>query len=250
MKFKRILMIISLVLVLVVNLLANTLPINGLTTGEVSDRFPILFVPAGYVFSIWGLIYIALIAFAIYSITPNGMANEDIYGISGWIIAANLFNTAWIFLWHYQQFLLTLIPMFGLLASLLAIYLNLRIGKKQRSLKEKLLVEAPFGIYLGWITVAVVANVSQVLFNIGWQGDPLSASFWTVVMLLVATTLGVLMIFLRKEIAYPLVLSWAFVGIYLKHSSVASVGITALAAAILLVVLAIGRLVFNRKVTA
>ena len=205
MKFKRKLMIISLVLVLGVNFLANSLPINGLTTGEVSDQFPILFVPAGYVFSIWGLIYFALIAFAIYSITSNGMANEDIDGISGWFIAANLFNTAWIFLWPYQQFLLTLIPIVGLLVSLLAIYLKLGIGRKQRRFVEKLLVEAPFGIYLGWATVAVVANVSQVLFNIGWQGAPLSASFWTVTMLVVATLLAVLaigrLLFTRKVTA-------------------------------------------------
>lgn len=250
MKSKRLLMIISLVLVLVVNFLANTLPINGLTTGEVSDQFPILFVPAGYVFSIWGLIYFALIAFAVYSVTPKGLDNEDIDSIAGWFTAANLFNTAWIFLWHYQQFLWTLIPIFGLLVSLLAVYLKLRIGRQKRSAVEKLLLEVPFGIYLGWATVAVVANVSQVLYNLGWEGASLSAPFWTVLMLSVATILGVLMIFTRKEIAYPLVLSWAFVGIYLKHGSVASVAITALAAAILLVVLAVGRLVFNRKVTA
>ncbi len=249
MKFKRLLIIISLVLVLVVNFLANSLPINGLTTGEVSDQFPILFVPAGYVFSIWGLIYFALIAFAVYSVTPKGLENQDIDRIAGWFAAANLFNTAWIFLWHYQKFLWTLIPIFGLLVSLLAIYLKLRVGRKQRSSVEKLLVEVPFGIYLGWATVAVVANVSQVLFNIGWQGAPLSASFWTVVMLTVATLLGVLMIFTRKEIAYPLVLSWAFVGIYLKHGSVASVAITALVAAILLAVLSIARPIFFRKVT-
>jgi hypothetical protein len=242
-------MIISLVLVLLVNFLANSLPINGLTTGEVSDQFPILFVPAGYVFSIWGLIYLGLIAFTIYSFTPKGLANEDIDGIAGWFIAANLFNTVWIFLWHYKQFLLTLIPIFGLLISLMAIYLKLQVGRTQRRAVEKLLIEVPFGIYLGWATVAVVANVSQVLFNIGWQGAPLSAPFWTVVMLLVATMLGLLMIFTRKELAYPLVLSWAFVGIYIKHGNVASVAITALVAAILLAVLAVGRLVFSRKVT-
>jgi len=241
MKTKRILMIFSLILTLVVNILANALPLNGLNTGEVSDRFPILFVPAGYVFSIWGLIYLALIAFAIYSITPKGRANERMDAIAGWFVAANLFNTAWIFLWHYLQFPLTLIAIFGLLVSLLAIYVKLRVGLEKRGLVEKLLVDTPFSIYLGWATVAVVANVSQVLYAIGWRGEPLSQSIWTLIMLGIASLLGVLMIFLRREVAYPLVLGWAFIGIWVKQGSTSVVGITALAAAIGLGVLALGR---------
>jgi len=163
MKSKRIVMILSLVLALVVNFLANSLPINGVTTGEVSNRFPILFVPAGYVFSIWGVIYLALIAFAIYSITLKGLADKKLDSIAWCFVASNLFNAAWIILWHYLQFTLTLIPIFGLLISLIAIYLKLRIGIQKRSWRETLPVAVPFGIYLGWATVAVVANVSQVL---------------------------------------------------------------------------------------
>lgn len=241
MKRNRILMIISLVLVLVVNGLANILPINGLTTGEVSDQFPILFVPAGYVFSIWGLIYLALIIFAVYILTPKGLENPEMDGIAGWFIAANVFNASWIFLWHYMQFTLTLIPIFGLLISLLAIYLKLKIGIQKRNWREIIFVTAPFSIYTGWATVAVVANVSQALYNLGWRGEPLTPPLWTVIMLAVATLLGVLMIFLRKEVIYPLVLTWAFIGIWVKHGDVPLVAVTALIAAILLAVLALGR---------
>lgn len=250
MKTKRFLIFASLALTLIVNGLANTLPINGLTTGEVSDQFPILFVPAGYVFSIWGLIYLALIGFAIYSVTPKGKANPDVDNITTWFVASNIFNTLWIFLWHYQQFVMTLVPIIGLLISLLAIYLRLGIGKTQRPLTEKLLVATPFSIYLGWATVAVVANISQALYFIGWRGAPLSAPVWTVIMLAVATLLGVLMIFLRKEIAYPLVLVWAFVGIWVKHGDTPVVAITALVAAILLAVLTFGRLLLKKKPAA
>lgn len=239
MKTRRILMIVSLVLVLIVNFLANALPINGVTTGEVSDSFPILFVPAGYVFSIWGLIYLALIGFAIYIITPKGLANDRIDAIAGWFVAANVFNASWILLWHYMQFALTLIPIFGLLISLMAIYTKLGIGKKQSSFVEKLLVELPFSIYLGWATVAVVANVSQALYANGWRGAPLSEPVWTVIMLAVASILGLLMIFLRGEVAYPLVLTWAFIGIWVKHEDTPLVAITALVAAILLAGVAI-----------
>ncbi len=250
MKTKRFLIFASLALILVVNGLANTLPINGLTTGEVSDQFPILFVPAGYVFSIWGLIYLALIGFAIYSVTPKGKANPDVDKITTWFVASNIFNTLWIFLWHYQQFVMTLVPIIGLLISLLVIYLRLGIGKTQRPLTEKLLLATPFSIYLGWATVAVVANISQALYFIGWRGAPLSAPVWTVIMLAVATSLGVLMIFLRKEVAYPLVLVWAFVGIWVKHGDTPVVAITALVAAILLAVLTFGRWLLKKKPAA
>ena len=241
MKINRIIMILSLVVTLVVNVLANALPINGLTTGEISDRFPILFVPEGYVFSIWGLIYLALIAFVIYTITPKGKKDKRIDAITWWFVAANLFNTAWILLWHNLQFALTLVAIIGLLISLVAVYLMLGIGKVKRAMTEKLLVEVPFGIYLGWGTVAVVANVSQVLYFNGWRGAPLSEPAWAVIMLLVASVLGLLMIFTRKEVAYPLVLTWAFIGIWVKQSGTPAVAMTALVGAILLAVLAVGR---------
>lgn len=241
MKTKRILIILSLILTIVVNVLANALPLNNLNTGEISDRFPILFVPAGYVFSIWGLIYLALIAFAIYTVTPKGRADSRVDSIAWWFVAANIFNTVWIFLWHYLQFPLTVIAILGLLVSLLAIYLKLRVGLGKRSWVERLLVDTPFSIYLGWATVAVVANVSQVLYTLGWRGAPLTEAIWAVVMLVVATVLGLLMIFLRREVAYPLVLVWAFIGIWVKQSANPLVANVALVGAILLGVLALGR---------
>ena len=247
MKTKRLLIILSLVITLLVNVLANALPINNLTTGEISDRFPILFVPEGYVFSIWGLIYLALIAFAVYTITPKGMKDGRIDDIAWWFVAANLFNTSWILFWHYLRFPMTLIAIIGLLISLVAIYLLLGIGKVERSGTEKLLVEIPFGIYMGWATVAVVANVSQVLYFAGWRGAPLTEPAWAVIMLVVASILGLLMIFNRKEIAFPLVLTWAFIGIWVKQSQTPAVAITALVGAILLAVLAVGRGVLEKK---
>jgi benzodiazapine receptor len=241
MKTKRFFIIFTLIVTIVVNVLANALPLNGLNTGEISDQFPILFVPAGYVFSIWGLIYLALIAFTIYAVTRKGRQDPRVDQIAWWFVASNLFNTAWIFLWHYQQFPLTLVAIGGLLVSLLAIYLKLRVGLEKRGLVEKLVVDTPFSIYLGWVTVAVVANVSQVLYSLGWRGAPLSQPIWAVVLLAVATVLGILMIFLRREVAYPAVLIWAFVGIYLKQSASPLVANVALVGAVVLGVLALGR---------
>ena len=237
----RILIVGSLLATLVVNFLANALPLNGLSTAEISDSFPILFVPAGYVFSIWGLIYLGLSAFAIYSVTKAGRADARVDVIAKWFALSNFFNLTWIFLWHYQQFTLTLVPILGLLGSLIVIYLKLRAGKEKLDWQGKFLVNLPFSIYLGWATVAVVANVTQVLYYWGWRGTPLTEPLWAVILLAVASLLGVLMIFLRKEVAYPLVLVWAFVGIWVKQAATPAVATTALAAAILLAVLALGR---------
>jgi hypothetical protein len=140
------------------------------TTGEISDQFPILFVPAGYVFIIWGLIYLVLIGFIVYSLMSKGLKNEAIDAIAWGFVASNLFNAAWIFLWHYQQFALTLIPIFGLLISLIMVYVRLQVVNKTRAWLEKLLVAVLFSIYMGWATVAVVANVSQFLYTIGSRG--------------------------------------------------------------------------------
>ena len=242
MNTKRWLIIISLLLTLAVNFMANALPLNGITTAEISDRYPVLFVPAGYVFSIWGLIYLALLAFTVYSVTPKGRADTRIDQVAWLVIVSNLFNAIWIFLWHYQQFPLTLIAMAGLLITLLAIYLKLRIGLEKRKIGDRLLVELPFSLYLGWITVATVANVSQVLYaSMGWRGSPFSEPIWAVVMLVVAALLGVLMIFLRREVVYPLVLVWAFIGIWGKQAATPLVAWSALVGAVVLGVLALGR---------
>ncbi len=244
---KRILMIASLIVALGVNGLANALPINGLTTGEVSDRYPVLFVPAGYVFSIWGLIYLALIVFAIYSVTKKGLVNEKIDSIAWWFVASNFFNAAWIFFWHYELFPVTLIMMLGLLISLVTIYLKLGIGKTKRTIAEKFLISAPFSIYLGWITVATVANVAQLLYVSGWRGGPISQPVWTIIMLIIGAILGVLMILMRNEIGYPLVLTWAFVGIWVKQQGNTNVvAITALVLAILIAAFALGRAFFYK----
>jgi hypothetical protein len=241
MKTKRFFIIFTLIITITVNVLANALPLNGLNTGEISDQFPILFVPAGYVFSIWGLIYLALIGFAIYTVTPRGMADKQVDAVAWWVVAANLFNAVWIFLWHYEQFPLTLIAMLGLLICLMVIYLRLRVGDEKKGIVKRLLVDMPFSIYLGWITVATVANISQVLYTLGWRGGSLSQAYWAVLMIVVASLLGLVMIFSQREVAYPAVLIWAFVGIWVKQAATPLVATTALVGAIVLTVLALGR---------
>ncbi len=218
-SFYPIVTLLTTALTLTVNGLANALPINGQTTGEISDRFAVFFVPAGYVFSIWGLIYLALIAFAIYQLLPNQRENSLLKEIAPAYWLGSLANTAWIFLWHYENFPLTLVAMIVLLATLLFMYVRISKAWPDLDRNQKWFVQLPFSIYLGWISVATIANVSQVLFNAGWNGWGISAIAWTVIMLAVATFLGLMMQWRENDSAYVLVLIWAFIGIASKHAS-------------------------------
>jgi translocator protein len=234
-------------LTIVVNGLANALPLNGQSTGEISDRFAIYFVPAGYVFSIWGLIYAGLIAFTIFQALPPQRGNPIIKKISPAYWGGSIANTLWIFLWHYEQFLFTLIVMIAILASLLVIYLAISKQRSGLNKMEKLLVALPFSVYLGWISVAIVANASQVLFFFGWNGFGLAPEIWTMIMLAVAGTLGLLMLLREKDVAYAAVLVWAFIGIASKHALVPSVSNTAWAVTVVLIVGSITTIFLPKK---
>jgi hypothetical protein len=216
---RQIAIIVTTIFTLTVNGLANALPLNGLTTGEISDAFETYFVPAGYVFSIWGLIYIGLIALTIFQALPSQRENPRLVRVGWWLVIGNLANAAWIFLWHYQQFALTLIAMLTLLVSLLNIYVGIQKDKQNISLAERLSVNLPISIYLGWISVATIANVSDVLSYYNWGQFGLSASIWMIILLAVVTALAWTMSFRQRDVAYLTVLLWALAGIGIKFPS-------------------------------
>lgn len=220
---RQIAVIVTTVITLIVNGLANTLPLNGLTTGEVSDRFDVYFVPAGYVFSIWGLIYLGLVAFTVFQALPSQRTNPRLRAVGWLVVLTNVANSAWIFLWHYEQFPLTLVAMFTLLASLIAIYLRLGIGRTRGSKVENWTARLPFSIYLGWITVATVANVTSVLDYLQWNRLGIAEEVWMGIMLAAVLVITALMNFTRRDVAYTLVILWALVGIAVKFASVPAV---------------------------
>ncbi len=156
---------LSVVIALTVNILASALPLNGQNTGEISDRFQVFFVPAGYVFAIWGIIYIGWIAFAVYQFLPAQKESPRLRRL-GWLFAlSGLFNAAWLFTWHYNTFSLSVIVMLALLLLLIASYLKLNVGRTRVSNTEKWTVDIPFSVYLGWISVATIANVTDWLYS-------------------------------------------------------------------------------------
>lgn len=220
---RQIAVVVTVLATIVVNGLANALPINGQNTGEISDRFEVYFVPAGYVFSIWGLIYLGLIAFAIFQALPSQKENPRMQATGWWVSLGGLANIAWIFLWHYEQFPLTIVAMLLLLVTLIITYLRLGIGATSVPSAEKWAVRIPISIYLGWITVATVANVTSLLDYLQWDGFGIAPEIWMSIILGAVLIIVGLMNFTRRDIAYTTVILWALVGIALKHAAVSAV---------------------------
>lgn len=222
-KTRQLVTILATILVIVVNALANALPLNGKNTGVISDQFNVLFVPAGYVFSIWGLIYIGLIAFTVFQALPAQRENPRLRRVGWWYVLGCVANSVWIFLWHYEIFPLTIVAMLVLLVSLIAVYLGLGVGRARVSKAELWAAHIPFGIYLGWISVATIANATDVLDYIGWSGWGLAPEVWALIMLAVTALVTIVMTQTRLDVAYALVIAWAAVGIGIKQAGTESV---------------------------
>jgi len=218
-----ILNITGLVGVLVVNGLANALPINNKTTGELSDQYPNLFVPAGLTFSIWGLIYILLAIFVVYS-TISALKVDTkrsfINNIGILFFLTCLANIGWIFAWHYEILPLSMILIISLLTCLIAIYLRLSIGRSDAANKEKYLVHLPFSVYLGWITIATIANATALLVDANWNTFGLGEQFWAVSVIIVGIAIALTVLFQRRDMFFALVVDWALIGILIKRLSV------------------------------
>lgn len=223
---KRILLlgnIVAFIGTIVVNYLANALPIGGNTTGALSDSYPNLFVPAGITFSIWGVIYLLLLCFIVYQardlFKKEQKDDETINKIGFFFILSSIANISWIFIWHYRLTWLSLLFMFAILGMLLAIYLRLDIGKTRPAFLENIFVHIPFSIYLGWITVATIANITALLVSLGWDGFGLPENVWAIVMICAACLITLLVLLTRKDIAYALVILWALTGIIIKRTN-------------------------------
>ncbi len=219
--------VVAMIIALSVNGLANALPLNGKNTGVISDQFKVYFVPAGYVFAIWGVIYIGWIAFAIYQALPTQRGNARLQRI-GWLFAASsVANAVWLFTWHYELFPLSVVVMLSLLALLIAIYLRLDIGRAHVSKIETWMVDVPFSVYLGWISVATIANITDLLYYWQWDGWGIAPQVWAVTMLAVASVLALAVALTRGDVAYLLVFVWSFAGIAVKQAPTPLVANTA-----------------------
>ncbi len=241
--------VVALVATLIVNTLSNTLPINGQTAAQISNRLPVLFVPANYVFSIWGLIYVLLIGFVVYQALPAQRHNALLRRISPWFVLSCVANITWLLFFHYNQFALSMVVMLALLFALITIYRHVRsAGASSRG--EAIFVRGTFSVYLGWITVATIANAAYTLLEAGWDGFGIADTTWTLLLLLVAAGLTSYILLTRRDLAYAAVILWALVGIVVKQAAVAPVALTAGIMIAVIVAVAVVSMVRTRAVPA
>ena len=206
--------------VIAVNALANILPINGYNTGQVSAFYPNAFVPAGFTFSIWGIIYLLLfsytIGFTYYSLKQEQFPKvfAFIKRINHYFLLTCVFNMSWILAWHYLQIKLSVVIMLLFLITLIQLFLKSNTMAGALTTTQKFILQSPFIVYLGWISVATIANITALLVAYKWNGFGMTPVYWSAAMILIAIVLAVFMLLKFKAVPFALVVAWALWGIY------------------------------------
>lgn len=219
----KVLVVVTYLAMITVNGLANTLPLNGRRTGDVSMAYPSLFTPAGVTISIWGVIYLLLALHVLYQLglfrdgTPDVGRTPLLNRVGVLFAVSSVANTAWVFAWHYDFIGLSAVLIVVILVCMILITDTLRAANL--SAREKWFMAVPFSVYFGWTTVATVANITVLLVSLGWNGFGISAPVWATVIVLVAMAIGTTTMLRNRDVAYGLVLIWAFTGILIRQTS-------------------------------
>jgi len=213
---------LAVLLALVMNFLAVTMPLNHKTTGELSDAYPNFFVPAGFTFAIWGIIYLQLLIFTVFqwygAWKPTSETNAIVQKSGYWFCLSSLANASWIVAWHYEEMVLSMIIMLALFYALRQAYLRISELRPLQTINSALIL-LMFSVYFGWISVATIANATALLVSVGFAGGMLSAPVWAAVFVAVAGMLATFMIYRKQDIGYAAVIIWAAYGIYARHTA-------------------------------
>ncbi|SMB81692.1 TspO/MBR family protein [Deinococcus hopiensis] len=213
---RQITLLLATLLTLVMNYLSNALPLFGNSNKVISDQLPNAFTPAGSTFAIWGIIFLGLLAFAIYQATPS--RRGDRYDTLFWpFLLANLLNVSWLLAFQSLNFGLSVVVMLALLASLIWLYTHL--DRLNLTKTEVWTLGLPTSLYLGWIAVATIANITAWLVSRGLSSGlaGLSGPFWSALLVVVAALIGVFLLRANRDYAVMGVMLWAFYGVYLAR---------------------------------
>lgn len=224
-----------------VNGLANSLRIGGVTTGEVSARYPTLVTPAGYAFSIWGLIYLALLVFSGYALTGAARAQPRWARLRAAYLASCALNALWIVVWHHRLLALSAAVIAALLSALMVVYRTLDAGRAGASAADRWLLLLPFSLYASWVTVATILNVAVTLTALGFQGGGVPPAAWALALLGVAAVLALGVALPRRDAAWLVVTAWALGAIAAARDDqpILRLGAAALAGGLLLAALGV-----------
>jgi len=214
--FERVLVLLATVLVLAVNGMANTGALGGVTTGAVAGRFALPFTPAGYVFAIWGLIYLGLVAFSLFQAAGAGARLERVAGLRPVYVFSAAANVAWLWFWHHEALVASLAVMLLLLAALV-VARRLVMAASAGSAVEFWCVDAPFRLYVAWISIATLANLAVVMAYGGYAGEPRAPTGVSLAMLAAALAIAFYAWHRLRDPIFLLVIAWAALGIALRH---------------------------------
>jgi hypothetical protein len=231
----------SVVLVIAVNYISQSIRINETTIGEVSNKYFNLFTPASYAFAIWGLIFLALLAYGIFHVRRaffSDKQSEFIEQTGYWFLVANLLNCTWVFAFAYGYTGLSVLIMLGILGSLIKIILNTNMERWDAPIEILAFVWWPICLYSGWIAVATIANISAYLTKISWDGFGIGDQEWTIIMIAVATLINIVMVWKRNMREFAIVGVWSLIAIFVRHrNSIDTLANMALACSIILFVI-------------
>ena len=212
--------VITFIIMILMNALANIIPINGITTGQVSDYYENLFTPAGYTFSIWGVIYLLLFMYTFYQVyfswNKYAVRKVTLFKETSILFSiSSVANSLWIVSWHYKKIPLSVVLILTILICM--IFISLKLKKFKLSYREKIFIRVPFSIYFGWITVASIANMMVFLVYLNWHWFGLNEYIWTVMALATGCFIGTFVIIKNRDVIYGLPIIWAYIGIFFRH---------------------------------
>ena len=231
--------LITILTAFITNILGNIFPVKGITIGQISNEMfkNVLIIPANYAFAIWGLVYLALISFAIYQVLPSQRENIYFRRIDYFLVVASCAQIIWVFVFQQLLFVVSLVAMLIILGSLMGAYLGLEIGLTPANRQMRWFAHFPVSIYLGWISVATVVNVAVVLYHLGWDAWGINYQIWTVIILSITSTIAAIVYRERSDYVYAGVFIWALVAIAVRNFDNSIVVIAAIGLALLLVLL-------------
>lgn len=244
--------LLAVIFAIGINYYSQVYTIHGYRVSDKSEEYNNLFTPAGYAFSIWGLIFIAILIFALYQVYKTFVKKQTfdfISQTSGWFALANIANGLWIIAWLSDYTWLSVVVMLVILFSLMKIVVNTNMERWRAPAKTIVFAWWPISIYAGWISVATIANIAAYLSKIGWDGGFLSPEAWTIALIVIATALNLILVFTRGMREFAVVGAWALIAIYVRHQlTYEAIAITSLIGAIVILVTVFAHAYRNRKI--
>ena len=253
-KLRQFAVLFSIITMIVMNYLSNVRAFGGKTNAEISDKYHTLITPAGYAFSIWGVIFLGLLAFGVYQGLGSQRTNPRFRAVGWWVVLNALCNAIWSPLFNNERIGIALLVILVMLFSLAIIEQHLlarpnvpfiatnpdaTLPESSASPTETWLARIPFSIYFGWLTVATILNVAVYLKSTNFDLLGLNEQTWAIAMLIVGLLVGAIVFNRFRSIAYILVFAWAYRAIAVEQADYSSIQIVAGAGVVVATVLVI-----------